>query len=298
VKKEELIAKMKLKRKEKKKQEKEEEKRKVEERDIPLAKYNYDMSINQKVALIRADITTLELDAIVNAANISLLGGGGIDGAIHRAAGLKLDAECTSLGGAEVGETKVTRGYNLPAKLIFHTVGPRGRHEEDLIKAYSTCLGQLDKHKVKTIAFCGISSGIFGYPLYAASHVALNTVRKWLEDKENRKRVDLIVFCTYLPQELTCYHKLMPLYFPPKGKDTDEVVKILKSFYDTYDPTKDEVIVKEEKDAKEKKKEMKEKALIAASKKEEKKKEESKKEESKKEESKKEESKKEEKKEE
>jgi len=251
------MARLKLKRKEKKKQEREEEKREREERYVPLSKVEYDADINKKVALIRGDITTLEIDAIVNAANKSLLGGGGIDGAIHNAAGKKLYQECSTLDGAETGETKVTRGYNLPAKYVLHTVGPVGRHEELLLKAYSTCLEQVEKHKIKSVALCGISSGIYGYPLYAASHVALNTVRKWLEVKENRKKVDLIIFCTYLPKELACYQKLMPLYFPPKGKNTEEVEKLLKASYDSYDVS-DTLLEKEEKTEKEKKNRIKE----------------------------------------
>jgi len=253
-----LKAKMKQKRKERKIMELEEEKRSHEERDIPLGTFSYSESINKKVALIQEDITSLEIDAIVNAANRSLLGGGGIDGAIHSAAGKKLLSECKTLKGAATGETKVTRGYNLPAKFVLHTVGPVGRHQEELIQAYSTCLEQVGQHKIKTVAFCGISSGIYGYPLFAASHIALHTIRKWLEVKENRKKVDLIIFCTYLPKELACYQKLMPLYFPPKDQDTDSVVKLLKEPYNKYDPTHDEILEKEEKEERVERKRMEE----------------------------------------
>eukprot|EP01114_Cavostelium_apophysatum_P008034 TRINITY_DN2028_c0_g1_i3.p1 TRINITY_DN2028_c0_g1~~TRINITY_DN2028_c0_g1_i3.p1 ORF type:complete len:658 (+),score=194.48 TRINITY_DN2028_c0_g1_i3:40-1974(+) len=177
---------------------------------------NFDVSeeINQKVSLWSGDITALELDAIVNAANESLLGGGGVDGAIHRAAGPKLLQECKTLHGCPTGETKTTRGYNLPAKYILHTVGPLDENPEKLESCYSTCLQQLLTHKIKSVAFCGVSTGIFGFPLEPASRIALKTVRQWLESEENRNAVDRIVFVNYLTKEKDCYERLMFEYFP------------------------------------------------------------------------------------
>jgi len=244
--KEQFQARMRIQRRERKRREVEEGRLEVEELEIPLAKYAYNKEINQKVSLIRTDITTLEIDAIVNAANKSLLGGGGIDGAIHAAAGEMLYEECRTLEGAETGETKVTRGYNLPAKLVFHTVGPVGRDEPKLVAAYQSCLERVLEHNIKSIALCGISSGIYGYPLNASAHVALNMIRKWLENTENRNKVDLIIFCTYLPKELSTYQKLMPFYFPPPGKSTDDVVKEYKEIMSTYNPV-DESLDREEK---------------------------------------------------
>jgi len=244
--KEQFQVRMRIQRRERKRREVEESRLEVEELEIPLAKYAYNKEINQKVSLIRTDITTLEIDAIVNAANKSLLGGGGIDGAIHAAAGEMLYEECRTLEGAETGETKVTRGYNLPAKLVFHTVGPVGRDEPKLVAAYNSCLEQVLEHRIKSVALCGISSGIYGFPLNASAHVALNMIRKWLENTENRNKVDLIIFCTYLPKELSTYQKLMPFYFPPAGKSTDDVVKEYKEIMSTYNPV-DESLDREEK---------------------------------------------------
>eukprot|EP01118_Nematostelium_gracile_P009448 TRINITY_DN3189_c0_g1_i1.p1 TRINITY_DN3189_c0_g1~~TRINITY_DN3189_c0_g1_i1.p1 ORF type:complete len:474 (+),score=178.09 TRINITY_DN3189_c0_g1_i1:79-1422(+) len=220
----------------------EETKKLREEMLVPLASYTYNEEINKRVSLIRGDITKLEIDAIVNAANSSLLGGGGIDGAIHSAAGKKLVEECELLGGAETGESKITRGYNLPAKYVLHTVGPIGRNQPALIQAYTNSLEVAAKHDVKSIALCGISSGIYGYPLYPATHVAMNTVRKWLEKKENLKKFDLIIFCTFLEKELVCYQNLMPMYFPPKDHTTETVVKQMEESYSKYDSTNDETL--------------------------------------------------------
>ena len=203
----------------------------------PMNKYVGNKDINSKVVLMRGDICTLEIDAIVNAANKTLMGGGGIDGAIHSAAGNKLDDECHTLQGCATGETKITRGYNLPAKFILHTVGPIGKDEPALVSCYTTILELCKKHKIRHVALCGISSGIYGYPLYAASHVACNTVRSWLEQPENANAIDYVVFCTYLENELLCYSRLMPLYFPPAGKKTEDIEAEYKKAKDQFDPS-------------------------------------------------------------
>jgi O-acetyl-ADP-ribose deacetylase len=135
-----------------------------------------------KIEVVRGDITRLEVDAIVNAANTTLLGGGGVDGAIHRAAGAELLAECRTLGGCEPGQAKITRGYRLPARFVIHTVGPiwrGGKHGEARILAdcYRNSLKLAVENKIKTIAFPAISCGAYGYPINEAAHIAFKTTR-------------------------------------------------------------------------------------------------------------------------
>lgn len=140
---------------------------------------------NVKVSIWEGDITTLKIGAIVNAANESLLGGGGIDGAIHRAAGPQLFDECKTLNGCEAGQTKITSSYNLPCNSILHTVGPRykeankTRCQELLSSCYRTCLEVATMNGIRSIAFCSISTGIFQYPLPDATAVAMTTIRDW-----------------------------------------------------------------------------------------------------------------------
>lgn len=157
----------------------------------------------------------------MNAANSSLLGGGGVDGAIHNAAGDTLYDECLTLNGGHTGETKITRGHRLPSRFVLHTVGPIGENKPALTSCYSTCLNFIDGSEkmpypaepIRSITFCGVSTGIYGYPLTAATKVALETTRLWLE--EHHDKVDMIVFCTFLQKEWDCYEQLLPYYFPP-----------------------------------------------------------------------------------
>ncbi|XP_028027589.1 uncharacterized protein LOC114241068 [Bombyx mandarina] len=168
-------------------------------------------SISERISIFKGDITKLEIDAIVNAANSRLKAGGGVDGAIHRAAGPFLQAECDSIGGCPTGDAKVTGSYNLPAKYIIHTVGPQDGSAEKLESCYEKCLSYQQEYQIKSIAFPCISTGIYGFPNRLAAHIALRTARKFLETNTEMNR---IIFCTFLPIDVEIYETLMQLYFP------------------------------------------------------------------------------------
>ena len=152
-----------------------------------------------KLKVMEGDITRQKVDAIVNAANSSLLGGGGVDGAIHRAAGPELLAECRTLGGCPTGEARITRGYRLPAKHVIHTVGPvwqgGGAGEDELLaRCYRSCFALMEEHGLRSIAFPAISCGAYGFPIDRAARIAVGEVRSFLEREPDVDRVLVVCF--------------------------------------------------------------------------------------------------------
>jgi O-acetyl-ADP-ribose deacetylase (regulator of RNase III) len=163
------------------------------------------------ISLFRGDITTLAVDAIVNAANNSLLGGGGVDGAIHRAAGPHLLAECRGLGGCETGMAKITLGYELPARHVIHTVGPvyrGGNHGEAelLSSCYRECLQLAVAHGFESIAFPNISTGVYGYPKQDAAEIAVKAAKDFLQGRDVTLQ---IIFCVFDEENIHIYQRLI-----------------------------------------------------------------------------------------
>ena len=172
--------------------------------------------MKEKIEIIQGDITKLAVDAIVNAANNSLLGGGGVDGAIHRAAGAKLVAECATLMGCRTGDAKITAGYRLPAKHVIHTVGPvwhgGAKGEPDLLRsAYRRCFQVADENGLKSIAFPAISAGVYGYPMAQACEIALQEAKAALE---NYPELERVVFVPFNEGALRIYQETFKRIFP------------------------------------------------------------------------------------
>jgi len=163
------------------------------------------------IEIVRGDVTKLDVDAIVNAANTTLLGGGGVDGAIHRAAGPELLAECQTLGGCRPGEAKITRGYRLPARHVIHTVGPIWRggkrgEPETLANCYRSSLQIAVENGIKTIAFPAISCGAYGYPIPDAAQIAVKTTRDFLGSADD---IDKVIFALWDEGAYDAYRELL-----------------------------------------------------------------------------------------
>jgi len=164
-----------------------------------------------RIELFKGDITTLKVDAIVNAANTTLLGGGGVDGAIHRVAGKELLNECRTLNGCETGYAKITKGYHLPSKFVIHTVGPvwhggLSGEPEKLALCYRKSLEVAIENNIKTIAFPNISTGVYGYPKNEAAEIAINETSRFLT---KHPEIDKVIFCVFDDENYSIYNPLL-----------------------------------------------------------------------------------------
>ena len=165
--------------------------------------------MKNRISVQKTDITKLQVDAIVNAANPSLLGGGGVDGAIHRAAGSELLAECRKLGGCKTGEAKITKGYKLPAKWVLHTVGPiwrGGENQEHLLLAqcYRSCFELASRYELRSLAFPAISCGIYGFPIEEAVEIAVGETEAALRSNEH---INLVIFACFGEDVFSAYKR-------------------------------------------------------------------------------------------
>ncbi len=164
-----------------------------------------------RLKVIEADITSLEVDVIVNAANSSLLGGGGVDGAIHRGAGPELLKECKAIGGCPTGEARITKGYNLPARHIIHTVGPiwsggNNREDELLAACYNSCFRLIEQYSLTTVAFPAISTGVYGFPKERAASITVACAEAGVL---SNKKIKTVLFTSFGPKTTVIYNKLL-----------------------------------------------------------------------------------------
>ncbi|KAJ4468741.1 hypothetical protein J3R30DRAFT_3553765 [Lentinula aciculospora] len=195
------------------------------------AKFKPKPDLLDRLSLFQGDITKLEVDSIVNAANKRLLGGGGVDGAIHAAAGPELLEECRTLNGCDTGFSKITGAYRLPSKHIIHTVGPIysassvDSKAQQLASCYQTSIDLAIKNSLRHVAFPSISTGVYGYPIDDATHIALNVLRKHFElEGESTFKLNRVIFVVWSDKDKSVYESLIPEYFPPSHEAKQESV--------------------------------------------------------------------------